>query len=267
MMTYGECVQYLKILYNSINGEINTVIPSTMLALTEPGNVVIKPKGESVGTQCMMTVEIRLYNALRLFANYGLTDNKIRGALLYIMAHELSHCDQKIERLKLINRDTRYEMYMEYTNNINTMEFILDNQQILQSTIGPFEVPPIVYTSYTEQKEYFNNIYYAFPQISSIKEKVLDDISMIVGEDLYKTKYPLVNNINLNIYIQGRLLESHRIIKNKNLACGKSSINRLSQIISRGIFSYRNSVVVDGDTCKISIYMDNQPIQNVVIIE
>ena len=36
MFSYGEWVQYLKILYDNINGEINTIIPATMLALTEP---------------------------------------------------------------------------------------------------------------------------------------------------------------------------------------------------------------------------------------
>ena len=268
MLSYGEWVQYLKILYDNINGEINTIIPATMLALTEPSAMNVNSKGESVGTQCMMTVEIRLYNALKIFSNYRINDTQIRGCLLYILAHELSHCDQKIDRLRFMKKDEEkeYELYIEYTNNINTMEFILDNQQTLQNTIGPFEIPPVVYTAYTEQKKHFNNAYYVFPQISSIKERVLDDVSIIAGEDLYKTRYPFVNNINLDIYIQGRLSEKHKIIKNKNLICGKSNVNRLSQIISRGLFSYRSNVKVDGDTCKISLYMDNPPVQNVVIV-
>lgn len=262
MLTYADCVNYLKKAYNGINGEINPVIPAIRLALTESNKDSVIDYAV-VGTQCIMTVEIRLANAYTKFCQLGLTDNQVRGALLFIIAHELSHCDQKIIPNKL---DDEYIMYMEYTNNLNTFRYLKEHENILQTYFGPYEIPKAAYRSYLEQKEYFKNQKYIFPQISSIKEKVLDGLSVIIGEDIYKTKYPIVNNINISIYVGSNLYDRFEIIKDKNLVCCHSNIFKLSQLIARGLYDYHKTYTINKDTCEVTLNLNTLPIYNVVVI-
>jgi len=264
MLTYADCADYLKNVYNGINGEINPVVPAIRLVLTEPNPNA--PKNFAIaGSQCMMYVEIRLDNVFEKFNEARLTDNQIRGGLLFILAHELSHCDQKIIPNK--QDDIEYIRYMEYTNNLNTLEFIKKNWNLLQLCYGTFEIPEMVCGSYLEQSKFYNGKIFVFPQISSIKEKVLDGVSLLMKEDIYANKYPLVNNMNLSIFVGQNLYDRFEIIRNKNLVCSHSAIIRMSQFIARAIYDYRKSCVINGDTCEMTLYLSAPPEYHVTILK
>jgi hypothetical protein len=264
MLTYGDCINFIKMVYNDFNGEINPVVPAIRLALTEPNPNT--PKEFSIaGSQCMMYIEVRLDIVYELFNKSRLSDDQIRGGLLYIVLHELSHCDQKIIPNK--QNDIDYVRYVEYTNNLNTFAFIKKNWNLLKCCYGNFEIPEIVYGSYLAQREFYNGQVIIFPQISSIKEKVLDGISVLINEDVYTNIYPSVNNINLSVFVGQNLYDEFEIIQNKNLVCTHSAIIRISQFIARAIYDYRRSCVINGDTCEMTLYLPSTPEYHVTILK
>ena len=256
MISYGNAVNFLTFAYHQLNGEINPSIPAVNLALTECGD--IRDSGV-MGAQTMLTVEVRLKNMFDQFANTGLTDRQFKGVLLYVLAHELSHCDQKKEPMKLLANDQEYIDYMEYTNDINTLRYLREHEKSLQSYLGPYELHPIVYNRFNKLKTKFNDKFIEFPQISSIKETILDGVSFLMNEDVYNTIYPTVNNINLSLYVTSTPFNpfiSFKIIREKNLICGKEDIFKLSQLIARGIFDYKRTSKINGDTCNMYLYLD-----------
>ena len=263
MLNYGNGVNFLTFAYHQLNGEINSSVPAVSLALTESYDI---SDITIMGSQTMLTIEVRLNNILTQLAPQGFTDNQMRGILLYVLAHELSHCDQKKDPIRSLAKDQDYIDYMEYSNDINTIKYLKNNEGRLQSILGPYEMPDIVYNQFNKLKEKFNNRFVYFNQVSSIKEKVLDGISYLVKEDVYNNKFPLVNNINLTLYVRNMVYDQFKIIQNKNLVCGKRDIFKLSQLLARGIFDYNETSSIKGDTYDIYLALDYPPIVNAVII-
>jgi hypothetical protein len=263
MLTYGDCIFYVKKVYDVLNGKINNIAPAIRLALTEPNPDVAK-KIEIVGSQCMLYIEIRLDSVFEKFNYLELTDNEIRGGLLFIVAHELSHCNQKI--IPNRHNDVDYTRYIEYSNNINTINYLSKYENVLQEYLGPYEVPDIVLQAYYLQRNYYNGEQIIFPYISSVKEKVLDGLSILTKEDVYKTKYPLVDNINMEVYIQNRMHKSFNIIRNKQLTIDPADIIKMSQFIARGIYDYSGYSSISGDTYTACINLNSAPVYNVTVL-
>lgn len=263
MLTYGDCILYVKKVYDALNGKINNIAPAIRLALTEP-NPDIAKKIEIAGSQCMLYIEIRLDSVFEKFNYIELMDNEIRGGLLFIVAHELSHCNQKI--IPNRHNDIDYMRYIEYSNNINTINYLSKYDDILKKYLGPYEVPDIVLQAYYLQRDYYNGEQILFPYISSVKEKVLDGLSILTKEDVYATKYPLVDNINLELYIQNRPYKELNVIKNKNMVINNTDIIKMSQFIARGIFDYSGYSNISGDTYTAYINLNSEPVYNVTVL-
>lgn len=263
MLTYGDCILYVKKVYDALNGRINPIAPAIRLALTEPNPDVAK-KIEIAGSQCMLYIEIRLDSVFEKFNYLELTDNEIRGGLLFIVAHELSHCNQKI--IPNRHNDVDYTRYIEYTNNMNTIHYLSKYENILQEYLGPYKIPDIALQSYYAQKKYYKGEPMLFPYISSVKEKVLDGLSILIKEDVYDTKYPLVNNINMEVYIQNRMHKSFNIIRNKQLTIDPADIIKMSQFIARAIFDYSGYSTISGDTYTACVNLSSAPVYNVTVL-
>ena len=264
MITYVDCMYFLKKVYDSLNGSINPVAPAVRLALTEPNPSAAK-RITIAGTQCMLYVEIRLDSVFEKFNFVHLSDAQIKGGLLFILAHELSHCNQKI--IPNRHEDEEYCMFIEYTNNINTINYLEKYDSVLQQYLGPYIIPDIVKQAYYEQREYFKGKEMQYIPISSIKEKVLDGVSILLGEDVYETKYPLANDIYVDVFVCGSIYERFNVIMNKELVLDHYGITKISQFIARGIFTYKKSCVISNGVCAISIYLSSLPIYNVTVLK
>jgi hypothetical protein len=140
----------------------------------------------------------REYNGVIKFnlpaISYGLKDMEYRtriATLIRLVAHELSHCDQDVSYYKY-ERDYAYRNWIERSNELNAICFIIDNINMLKTNLGNFD-HTILMPLYESAK--LNGTKY----VPATKSKLVADIMETYMIDTNKTRYKELDTILLNI--------------------------------------------------------------------
>lgn len=124
--SYSQGVEYIRLLFHSLNGKVNPIFPAKYLIFDL--NVEPDVLGKSVGD----IVIIYMHNILKLINSdlkykYNMTNKKIKCLLAYILLHELFHLDQDFNKyisqypkdnLKIAIENSCNNITIEFLNNI-----------------------------------------------------------------------------------------------------------------------------------------------------
>lgn len=240
MESYGYYHSFLKFAYNFLNGEVNTNIRAMNLVIQSLENGV-------AGYSHSFIVSINLpviYNNSML---NNFSDKEVKGMIIYILIHELSHCDQNIDILRL-SRDEEYRKNIEFSNNQNTMRFIKENASMLLYTFGQFYIPDDLMMDFLNQKKYFKNRpHFNYEQAISVKNQFLMVLEgwtqLFIRKCLEDPKNNITNfDLTLRFLIsqnnQGKKDYTFQIINNNVFVVSNKILNSLSKLLTIAVFKY-----------------------------
>lgn len=259
MESYGYYHSFLKFAYNFLNGEVNTNIRAMNLVIQSLENGV-------AGYSHSFIVSINLpviYNNSML---KNFSDKEVKGMIIYILIHELSHCDQNIDILRL-SRDEEYRKNIEFSNNQNTMRFIKENASMLLYTFGQFYIPDDLMMEFLNQKKYFKNRpHFNYEQAISVKNQFLMVLEgwtqLFIRKCLEDPKNNIMNfDLTLRFLISQNNQEekdyTFQIISSNVFVVSNKILNSLSKLLTIAVFKYN----------KPEIHLnDNNTYLNIVVI-
>ena len=248
IQSYGYYHSFLKFAYDFLNGEVNTNIRSIKL--------IIQSFDNNVAGYChSFIVSVNLPMIYNNSVNNHYSDEEIKGAILHVLIHELSHCDQNIDILKL-SRDEEYRMNIEYVNNLNTARFIKDNSEKLYNVFGEFYIPKPILCDFIRQNKYFKNRpYFKYEQAISIKNQFLTVLEgwtqLNIRDCLEDPKTNITNfDLTLKFLLPGYDKEENytfHIISNGIFVVSNRTLGSLSLLLTIAEFKYN----------KPEIYLNN----------
>lgn len=240
MESYGYYHSFLKFAYNFLNGEVNTNIRAMNLVIQSLENGV-------AGYSHSFIVSINLpviYNNSML---NNFSDKEVKGMIIYILIHELSHCDQNIDILRL-SRDGEYRKNIEFSNNQNTMRFIKENASMLLYTFGQFYIPDDLMMDFLNQKKYFKNRpHFNYEQAISVKNQFLMVLEgwtqLFIRKCLEDPKNNITNfDLTLRFLISQNNQEekdyTFQIISSNVFVVSNKILNSLSKLLTIAVFKY-----------------------------
>lgn len=240
MESYGYYHSFLKFAYNFLNGEVNTNIRAMNLVIQSLENGV-------AGYSHSFIVSINLpviYNNSML---NNFSDKEVKGMIIYILIHELSHCDQNIDILRL-SRDGEYRKNIEFSNNQNTMRFIKENASMLLYTFGQFYIPDDLMMDFLNQKKYFKNRpHFNYEQAISVKNQFLMVLEgwtqLFIRKCLEDPKNNITNfDLTLRFLISQNNKEeknyTFQIISSNVFVVSNKILNSLSKLLTIAVFKY-----------------------------
>ena len=240
MESYGYYHSFLKFTYNFLNGEVNTNIRAMNLVIQSLENGV-------AGYSHSFIVSINLpviYNNSML---NNFSDKEVKGMIIYILIHELSHCDQNIDILRL-SRDGEYRKNIEFSNNQNTMRFIKENASMLLYTFGQFYIPDDLMMDFLNQKKYFKNRpHFNYEQAISVKNQFLMVLEgwtqLFIRKCLEDPKNNITNfDLTLRFLISQNNKEeknyTFQIISSNVFVVSNKILNSLSKLLTIAVFKY-----------------------------
>lgn len=241
MESYGYYHSFLKFAYNFLNGEVNTNIRAMNLVIQSLENGV-------AGYSHSFIVSINLpviYNNSML---NNFSDKEVKGMIIYILIHELSHCDQNIDILRL-SRDEEYRKNIEFSNNQNTIRFIKENASMLFYTFGQFYIPDDLMLDFLNQKKYYKNRpHFEYEQAISIKNQFLMVLEGWTQLFIRKCLEDPKNNItNFDLTLKFLISQNNKkeedytfkIISSNVFVVSTNVLNALSKLLTIAVFKYR----------------------------
>lgn len=241
MKSYGYYHSFLKFAYNFLNGEVNTNIRAMNLVIQSLENGV-------AGYSHSFIISINLpviYNNSML---NNFSDKEVKGMIIYILIHELSHCDQNIDILRL-SRDEEYRKNIEFSNNQNTIRFIKENASMLFYTFGQFYIPDDLMIDFLNQKKYYKNRpHFEYEQAISIKNQFLMVLEGWTQLFIRKCLEDPKNNItNFDLTLKFLISQNNKkeedytfkIISSNVFVVSTNVLNALSKLLTIAVFKYR----------------------------
>lgn len=239
MRSYGYYHSFLKLAYNFLNGEVNTNIKAIHLVIQSLDNGV-------VGYSHSFIISINLPMIYNNSVSNHFSDMEVKGMIIYILIHELSHCDQNIDIMRL-SRDKEYRMNIEYANNLNVLRFIQENSSVLIYTFGEFYVPEIFLTDFLNQEKYFKNrSHFNYEQAISIKNQFLMVLEGWTQLFIRKCLEDPRNNIqNFDLTFKFLISKNNKeedytfhIISSNVFVVSNRILSSLSQLLTIAVFKY-----------------------------
>ena len=241
MESYGYYHSFLKFAYNFLNGEVNTNIRAMNLVIQSLENGV-------AGYSHSFIVSINLPVIYNNSILNNFSDKEVKGMIIYILIHELSHCDQNIDILRL-SRDEEYRKNIEFSNNQNTIRFIKENASMLFYTFGQFYIPDDLMIDFLNQKKYYKNRpHFEYEQAISIKNQFLMVLEgwtqLFIRRCLEDPKNNITNfDLTLKFLIsQNNKKEedyTFKIISSNVFVVSNNVLNALSKLLTIAVFKYR----------------------------
>lgn len=238
--SYGYYHSFLKFAYNFLNGEVNTNIKAMHLVIQSLENGV-------AGYSHSFIVSINLPVIYNNSILNNFSDKEVKGMIIYILIHELSHCDQNIDILRL-SRDEEYRKNIEFSNNQNTMRFIKENASMLLYTFGQFYIPDDLMMDFLNQKKYFKNRpHFNYEQAISVKNQFLMVLEgwtqLFIRKCLEDPKNNITNfDLTLRFLISQNNQEekdyTFQIISSNVFVVSNKILNSLSKLLTIAVFKY-----------------------------
>lgn len=241
MESYGYYHSFLKFAYNFLNGEVNTNIRAMNLVIQSLENGVA-----GYSHSFIVSINLPLIYNKSMLNNFS--DKEVKGAIIYILIHELSHCDQNIDILRL-SRDEEYRKNIEFSNNQNTMRFIKENALMLFCTFGQFYIPDDLMIDFLNQKKYYKNRpHFEYEQAISIKNQFLMVLEGWTQLFIRKCLEDPKNNItNFDLTLKFLISQNNKkeedytfkIISSNIFVVSTNVLNALSKLLTIAVFKYR----------------------------
>lgn len=241
MESYGYYHSFLKFAYNFLNGEVNTNIRAMNLVIQSLENGV-------AGYSHSFIVSINLPVIYNNSILNNFSDKEVKGMIIYILIHELSHCDQNIDILRL-SRDEEYRKNIEFSNNQNTIRFIKENAPMLFYTFGQFYIPDDLMIDFLNQKKYYKNRpHFEYEQAISIKNQFLMVLEGWTQLFIRKCLEDPKNNItNFDLTLKFLMSQNNKkeedytfkIISSNVFVVSTNVLNALSKLLTIAVFKYR----------------------------
>lgn len=241
MESYGYYHSFLKFAYNFLNGEVNTNIRAMNLVIQSLENGV-------AGYSHSFIVSINLPVIYNNSILNNFSDKEVKGMIIYILIHELSHCDQNIDILRL-SRDEEYRKNIEFSNNQNTIRFIKENASMLFYTFGQFYIPDDLMIDFLNQKKYYKNRpHFEYEQAISIKNQFLMVLEGWTQLFIRKCLEDPKNNItNFDLTLKFLISQNNKkeedytfkIISSNVFVVSTNVLNALSKLLTIAVFKYR----------------------------
>lgn len=238
--SYGYYHSFLKFAYNFLNGEVNTNIKAMHLVIQSLENGV-------AGYSHSFIVSINLPVIYNNSILNNFSDKEVKGMIIYILIHELSHCDQNIDILRL-SRDEEYRKNIEFSNNQNTMRFIKENASMLLYTFGQFYIPDDLMMDFLNQKKYFKNRpHFNYEQAISVKNQFLMVLEgwtqLFIRKCLEDPKNNITSfDLTLRFLISQNNQEekdyTFQIISSNVFVVSNKILNSLSKLLTIAVFKY-----------------------------
>ena len=241
MESYGYYHSFLKFAYNFLNGEVNTNIRAMNLVIQSLENGV-------AGYSHSFIVAINLPVIYNNSILNNFSDKEVKGMIIYILIHELSHCDQNIDILRL-SRDEEYRKNIEFSNNQNTIRFIKENSSMLFYTFGQFYIPDDLMIDFLNQKKYYKNRpHFEYEQAISIKNQflmVLEGWTQLFIRNCLEDPKNNITNFDLTLKFlisQNNKKEedyTFKIISSNIFVVSTNVLHALSKLLTIAVFKYR----------------------------
>ena len=241
MESYGYYHSFLKFAYNFLNGEVNTNIRAMNLVIQSLENGVA-----GYSHSFIVSINLPLIYNKSILNNFS--DKEVKGAIIYILIHELSHCDQNIDILRL-SRDEEYRKNIEFSNNQNTIRFIKENASMLFYTFGQFYIPDDLMLDFLNQKKYYKNRpHFEYEQAISIKNQFLMVLEGWTQLFIRKCLEDPKNNItNFDLTLKFLISQNNKkeedytfkIISSNVFVVSTNVLNALSKLLTIAVFKYR----------------------------
>lgn len=275
MENYLEYHKFVRKVYDSLNGEVNTIIPSLGIVIDYDEN------SKRIGSSILCVTNIFLENILEKLNYLGLSEEEKRGALIFLVVHELSHNDQDIDMMAMRSQppDGWYRVLTEAENNVRTLCYIKNNLEKLRTKFGFFIIPEISMSEFREEVNYLiqNGIIrnvsdLRYRQCKSIQDKILSTLSGLFCHNIIKT-YMQNSNIN-SIYL--RILNEYKtetkmfyIIVENIFHLGKEELSKLCLILGAALVHLKStSITFHQNTLHLNLWLaeDHRALLNVMQI-
>lgn len=191
LKNYGYYQYFTENMYNRFNGDINTIVPSINL-LTTINNFKSKVILQAVGFNYMLTTAINLPHIYKNMQYLNGSDEDCRATILFTILHELSHCDQEIDDIRL-HHEKIYRNITEYTNDLNVIKFINNNIKEIafytsrENSYKTWEdiFPYYALENWHNEYDLFKEIDLKYNQSTSIRYTILSSLSSLVNEYIF----------------------------------------------------------------------------------
>lgn len=180
---------YCRILFEKFNGWINPIIPAVDITFDY---YLIRPNEMNLGRCVMNEINVNLVSVCDycLHMEY-FKESQVQGFLAYIVMHELSHCDQKIDYC-----DNIKFILQEIANDQRVSKFAYENRDKITSLIGNLD------QSFFDIliKRIDGHPLVPYIQVGSFVEKYVDFIAPFVDKD-YRGFMYTIKNIIMRFYM------------------------------------------------------------------
>ena len=143
---------YVNTAYNFFNGRINPTIKATSLKYKDPEYTIFQARkkgGYDFGSSYADSVIININTLWQLKNDIkNITDAQFKSVIIYTVLHELSHCNQEIDYLKIKSPDDI--MYYELANDHNVFRYVLHEWPLITYYFGDLDQSAMVWASYIE---------------------------------------------------------------------------------------------------------------------
>lgn len=254
MESFGYYSAFANNVFDKMNGEINTTISANQL-------VIEKLNPEVMGRNIFMGIFINLVDIYENGCKSGITDEEMKGIIIFTILHELSHCDQEKDPLKALF-DNDYKLYIEYTNNLNVLAFLNRNIKDMFSIFGYFIVPEWVLNVFHKVEAVaFKDKNVQYVQSRSFKDSLIHSLSGSCTIDFPKIiKETGIENITLSLNISGQRPLELEMIRDGIVKLCKSEMIYIENMFGNSKFLYKVSLsVVPHDKIIVNIISDESP--------
>lgn len=254
MKNFGYYSALANNVFERMNGEINTTIQANQL-------VIEKLNPDVLGRNIFMGIFINLVDIYDIGCKTGMSDEEMTGTIIYTILHELSHCDQEKDPLKaLVNED--YKLYIEYTNNLNTLAFLNRNMKDMFSIFGYFTIPDwLLNTFHTIEREACKGKSPIYVQSKSFKDSLIYSLSGSCTIDFPKIiKETGLGNITLSLNITGQKPLELEMIRDGRVKLCKSELIYIENMFGNSKFIYKVSLsIIPNNKIIVNIISDESP--------
>ena len=218
--------EFLKNAFTILNGEVNTNILARRLALQNL---------DMDETEFGYNLAFFIVLDLRKIYNYTINsdtphDETLKGMILYVLIHELSHCDQYI--IPFFN-SKEYIRNIEFTNNENCMRFIYRKEKFLKYSFGNFKIPSVIFEMHNRDKEFYksSNSYFLYEQSKSPKDKFISLFEKLSKLNFHKyIRENKIKNVDLVFNYMNKYKKTFNMYFDSIYSMSKIDIDYISKL-------------------------------------
>ena len=258
---YGYYQCFTENMYNRFNGDINTIVPSINL-LTTINNFKSKVILQAVGFNYMLTTAINLPHIYKNMQYLNGSDEDCRATLIFAILHELSHCDQEIDDIRL-HHEKLYRNIIEYTNDLNVVRFINNNIKEIAfyaSRENSYKTWKDIFPYYTLERcnnefDLFKGTDMKYNQSTSVRYTILSSLSSLVDEYIYDF-YNIRIIFNFMNSSGKMLMKVLNIINEGNFVLNKKDTKYLADMMLLNLKELETPVNVNKTMTDCDIYLN-----------